>query len=287
MSTHTIPIIPSIAPLAQDTEAWISDIWGVLHNGMEAFPPAGEACVTYRKRGGTVVLVTNAPYPEAFVARMLNDFRIPREAYDAIVTSGDVTRQHIRAHQGGAIYHLGPDRYLGIFDGVDVARSENLDDCRAVVCTGLMHDERETPADYADQIAAMHARGLDFICANPDIMVERGSRIVYCAGALAEAYAELGGRVIYAGKPHAPVYEEAFRHIDRIKGGPVARDKILAIGDGVKTDILGAGAMGLRSVFVASALHVAEGRSLDDTVLSELFADVPHPPIAAQSGLRW
>ncbi len=286
-ATSLIPVIPSVEPLCAGTEAWISDIWGVLHNGVEAFPPAGEACVRYRRSGGVVVLVTNAPYPEARVARMLADLGVPREAYDAIVTSGDVTRRHIRAHQGGAVHHLGPDRYLGIFDGVDVSRSDDLDECRAVVCTGLLHDEQETPSDYAGRLADYRARNLDLICANPDIIVERGPKIVYCAGALAEAYEKLGGRVIYAGKPHAPIYAEAFEQINRIKGRPLAKDRILAIGDGIKTDIAGAGAMHLRALFIASALHVGEGRTLDAGVLAELFAGHPHPPIAAQTGLRW
>ena len=282
-----IPIIPSVAPLAQGTEAWISDIWGVLHNGAKAFPSAGEACVRYRGQGGVVVLVTNAPYPEARVAKMLADLGVPREAYDAIVTSGDVTRQHIRTHEGGAVLHLGPDRYLGIFDGVDVRRSDNLDEARAVVATGLFHDERETPADYTDRLAAYRARSLDMICANPDIMVERGPKIVYCAGALAEAYEKIGGRVIYAGKPHPPIYEEAFRQLATIKGRVVPKERILAIGDGVRTDIAGAGAMGLKSLFIASALHLAHGRTLDAAVLAELFDAHSHPPIAAQPALRW
>ncbi len=282
-----IPIIPSVAPLAAGTEAWISDIWGVLHNGAKAFPSAGEACVRYRAQGGTIALVTNAPYPEARVATMLADLGVPREAYDAIVTSGDVTRRAIREHEGGAVLHLGPDRYLGIFEGVNVRRSDNLDEARAVVATGLFHDERETPADYADCLAAFRAKNLDIICANPDIMVERGEKIVYCAGALAEAYEKLGGRVIYAGKPHPPIYEEAFHQLTRIKGRVIPKERILAIGDGVRTDIAGAGAMGLKSLFIASALHVAHGRTFDETVLAELFDGHPHPPVAAQPALRW
>lgn len=234
-----------------------------------------------------MVLVTNAPYPAARVARMLEDFGVPREAYDTIVTSGDVTRRHILEHQGSAVLHLGPDRYLGVFEGVDVRRSERLDECRAVVATGLYHDEHETPADYAQRLAEFRSRNLEMICANPDIMVERGAKVVYCAGALAEAYEKIGGRVIYAGKPHAPIYEEAFRQLQSLKGRPVPKAHILAIGDGVRTDIEGAGAMGLRALFIASALHVGHGRKLDDTMLEELFADHQHPPIAAQPSLAW
>ena len=283
-----VPLLTGIAPLAAGTDAWISDIWGVLHNGVRAFPAAGEACVRYRRAGGTVVLVTNAPFPAARVARMLADMDVPRAAYDDIVTSGDVTRHLIGAYRGGAVLHFGPDRYLGIFDGLDdIRRTEKLSECQAVVCTGLYADDHETPADYADRLAALRARDLPMICANPDIIVERGHRIVYCAGALAEAYEKLGGKVSYAGKPHGPIYDAAFDRIYELKGRPVARDRILAIGDGIRTDIAGAGAMGLRSVFIGSALHVTAGRVLDADLLAELFAGHPHPPVGAQSALVW
>ena len=283
-----VPLLTGIAPLGTGTDAWISDIWGVLHNGVRAFPAAGEACLRYRRTGGAVVLVTNAPFPAARVARMLADFNIPREAYDDIVTSGDVTRHLIGAYRGGAVLHLGPDRYLGLFDGLDdVRRTADLDACSAVVCSGLLADDHETPADYADRLAAFRARDLPMICANPDIIVERGHRVVYCAGALAEAYEKLGGKVRYAGKPHAPIYEAAFARIEALKGKLVSRDRILAIGDGIRTDIAGAAAMGMRAVFIGSALHVAEGRTLDAGLLAELFAGHSHPPVGAQSALVW
>lgn len=282
-----IPCLAGIAPVAAGAEAWISDIWGVLHNGATAFPAAGEACVRYRAQGGVVVLVTNAPYREARVAAMLRDLGVPRDAYDAIVTSGDVTRGLIGAHQGGSVVHLGPDRYNAIFDNIDVRLNDLSPASNAVVCTGLYNDDYETPADYAERLAAFRAQHLPMICANPDIIVERGHTLHYCAGAIAEAYEKIGGRVAYAGKPHAPIYAEAFRLIDAIKGRAVEKADIIAIGDGVRTDIAGAGAMGLRSVFIASALHVPAGRTLDAALLDELFAGHPHPPIAAQAGLTW
>ncbi len=287
-TVRDIPCLTSIAGLAAGADAWISDIWGVLHNGVTAFPAAGEACVRYRKDGGHLVLVTNAPQPKARVARMLADLGVPRDAYDDIVTSGDVTQNLIRPYAGRAVRQLGPERHAGIFDSLDdIRRTEAIDDCAAVVCTGLVEDDHETPADYADLLAAFRAHDLPMICANPDIVVERGHRLVYCAGALAEAYETLGGRVEYAGKPHPPIYNEAFRIIDGLAGRPVARDRILAIGDGIRTDMAGAGAIGLRSVFIASALHVAAGRALDQSVLRELFAGNAHPPVAAQAALVW
>jgi HAD superfamily hydrolase (TIGR01459 family) len=282
----SIPILPSIAGLAAESEAWISDIWGVLHDGVKAFPAAGDACVRFRESGGAIILVTNAPRPASDVAAMLQSLDIPRAAYDAIVTSGDVTRSLIEPWQGRGIFHLGPDRQLSIFDGLD-ARLVSPEVADVVVCTGLVEDEHETPDDYRDLLRMLAGRRLDLICANPDLVVERGARLVYCAGALAQAYAALGGTVRYAGKPHAPIYERAFAALADIRGHTVSRSGILAIGDGVLTDIAGAAAMGLKSVFIASALHIAAGHALDTVALKSLFETHPAPPVAAMTALRW
>jgi HAD superfamily hydrolase (TIGR01459 family) len=281
-----VPILPSISGLATGVQAWISDIWGVLHNGIEAFPAAGEACMRFRSGGGIVVLVTNAPRPRSDVAAMLRRLGVPSEAYDAIITSGDVTQGLIAPWQGKRIFHLGPERQLPIFEGLDVCLVP-ADEADVVVCTGLVEDDHETPDDYRDLLQSLAGRGLEMICANPDIVVERGPRLVYCAGALADVYAKLGGTVRYAGKPHMPIYERAFEAIAAAKGRPVAKSDILAIGDGVLTDIAGAAAAGVRSVFIASALHFPAGQALDETMLSELFKDHTAPPIAAMPALGW
>ena len=284
----SIPLLSGIAPLAAGAEAWISDIWGVLHNGVTAFPAASEACVRYRQGGGRVVLVTNAPQPKAGVAHRLAELGVPAAAYDHIVTSGDVTQRLIQPYAGRSVLHLGPARHLGIFDGLEgVARSAVAAGAGAVVCTGLVDDDHETPADYVARLRAYRALDLPMICANPDLVVERGHRLVYCAGALAADYETIGGKVHYAGKPHAPIYDEAFAVIGKLLGRSVAKDRILAIGDGIRTDIAGAGAMGLKSVFIGSALHVPAGRVLDRPLLAELFAGHSHPPVAAQSALVW
>lgn len=281
-----IAILPSIAPLATTAQAWISDIWGVLHNGREAFPSAGEACVRFRRGGGTVVLVTNAPYSAAEIAGMLDRLGVPRDAYDAIVSSGEVTRDLIRPWTGRPVYHLGPDRYLSAFDGLDM-RFADAETGEVVVCSGLLNDDTETLADYAKLLARLRERDLELICVNPDLVVERGDRIVYCAGTLAEAYEALGGRVAYAGKPHPPIYDRARRTIDQIRGTAVPSTEIIAIGDSVRTDMRGAAKAGVRAVFIASALHVGHGNALDAATLGKLFADEPAPPIAAMQALAW
>ena len=281
-----IPLLSSIAELARTSDAWISDVWGVFHDGARPYPAASVACMTFRAGGGTVVLVSNAPSTGEEVMAHLDALGVPRKAYDAIVTSGDVTRVLISAWAGRPVHHLGPDRYLGTFTGLDVAFAP-LSEAAVVVCTGLIEDERETPDDYRAVLADMRARDVPMICVNPDIVVERGDRLIYCAGALAAAYEALGGKVAYAGKPHPPIYARARELIAEARGTPVQTSRILAIGDGIKTDIAGAAAAGLRSVFIASALHVSGRERLDETTLFRLFAGHPAPPVAALEALAW
>jgi HAD superfamily hydrolase (TIGR01459 family) len=279
-----IPIVSSIADLAATSDAWIVDIWGVMHNGARAYPQAARACSAFRASGGTVVLLSNAPRPFAAVVPHMASLGVPGDAYDAGVTSGDVTRDLLAACQGRRLLHIGPDRDRGLFAGLDI-RLHPAGEAEVVLCTGLYDDEHETPADYAGLLATLHARAVPMICANPDIMVERGDQLIYCAGALADNYAAKGGQVTYAGKPHRPVYERALAEITRLRGQPVETDRVLCIGDGIETDLAGAHTAGLRSVFVASPIFAPGG--LDETVLGELFAQRPFAPVAAMPALAW
>ncbi len=281
-----IAILDSVAALASSADAWISDIWGVLHNGVAAFPDAGPACARFRENGGTVVLVTNAPRPAAAVARMLDRLGIPPTAYDAIITSGDVSRGLLADFAGRRVYHLGPERDVGILDGLDVeiGPAETAD---VVLCTGLFHDETEEPEDYRRSLAALASRSVPLICANPDLIVERGPKLIPCAGALAEIYKTLGGPVLYAGKPFPAIYERAYAAIERARGALPTKDRILAIGDGIRTDVEGAGRERLRCLFIASALHVDDRRAFDAGHVGELFAAHAHPPAAAMRALKW
>ena len=281
-----IPLLRTIEPLAETSDAWISDVWGVLHDGARAHPAASEACVRFRAGGGTVVLVSNAPSTGTEVSLHLDSLGIPRAAYDAIVTSGDVTRVLISHWAGKPVHHLGPERYLGTFEGLEVVFAP-IADAAVVVCTGLTEDEHETPDDYRALLTEMRMRGQPMICVNPDLVVERGHRLIYCAGALAAEYEALGGEVSYAGKPHPPIYARARELIDEARGTAVAPPRILAIGDGIKTDIAGAATAGLRAVFIASALHIIGGQRLDEATLGRLFAGHPVPPIAALEALVW
>ena len=284
-SVVPIPLLTSIAPLAAEaTAAWLVDIWGVMHNGVSPFVPACEACARFRQGGGLVVLLSNSPRPRDSVAAQLDGIGVPRDSWDVIVSSGDVARALIAHYAGRPIVHLGPERDLGLFAGMDIERVAP-DRAAAVICTGLFDDERETPDDYAATLAACAARGLPMICANPDIAVERGGHLVYCAGALARAYEALGGKVDYAGKPYLPIYELAFSTLEILRPGSADPARLLAIGDGVHTDIAGAAGVNVPSVFVASGVHVKDG--LDPAALDALFPPGAPRPVAAMTALAW
>lgn len=286
-----IPVIDSIREIGGSRRAWFVDIWGVMHNGRDAFPEASVATRAFRDTGGVVVLLSNSPRPSAELQAQLRLIGVPDDAYDATVSSGDLTRHELGKHKGAKVFHLGPARDLPIFDQAAVTLT-GPEDAELIVCSGLFDDQVETPEDYVDLLTTLAARNVLMICANPDHKVESGHRLIYCAGALAAAYETLGGKTIYAGKPHLPVYELAFETASRIaaeRGQNIAKSNVMAIGDGAKTDIIGAGVFGIPSVFVASRLHAPDESVglLDVEHLEALFAEEPSPPIAATHGLRW
>jgi HAD superfamily hydrolase (TIGR01459 family) len=273
-----------IAEISLQTDAWLTDIWGVIHNGVTPFASAVEACEAFRAKGGTVVLLSNAPRPASAVAAQLDRIGVPRSAWDGIVSSGDATRSLLAAQAKLPLFHLGPERDLPIYEGLDVTLADEVA-ARQVVCTGLFDDETETPADYAPMLTRFVAHACPMICANPDLTVERGGKLVYCAGAIAAAYAALGGPVTYAGKPYLPIYEMALAWIAAHRGAPVDKARVLAIGDGVNTDILGAARASIASVYIASGVHMPPGASLDAETLATLFPDPAIRPIAAMPAL--
>ncbi|MGV2017062.1 TIGR01459 family HAD-type hydrolase [Agrobacterium sp. 22-223-1] len=233
----------------------LSDVWGVLHNGVSAFPDAAVALREARKAGKTVVLITNSPRPAPGVIAQLRVLGVPDEAYDRIITSGDVTRGLI-AEGPKKVFLLGPERDLPLLDGLDVERVGEPE-AQSVVCTGFFDDETETPEDYTEMLKGFIARNVPMICANPDLVVERGERIIPCAGAMAAYYEQLGGEVRIAGKPHAPIYEACLAAAKEVRGA-FAKDRVLAIGDGMPTDVKGAIASGLNLLYISGGIHAAE-----------------------------
>jgi HAD superfamily hydrolase (TIGR01459 family) len=262
--------------LSANYPVWLCDIWGVVHNGITCYEAAAHALSQHRKQGGIVILVTNAPRTAKDVVLQLAHIGVPPQSYDRVVTSGEVTQTLIKDQARGKVYHLGPARDLSVLEGQTVERVD-LDKAHVVLCTGLAHDDVETPADYADLLARMKELNLPMICANPDKMVRKGSRLLYCAGALAEKYAEIGGRVLIAGKPYEPIYDLALHKAGAIAGREFERSKVLAIGDGPETDIKGAADNGFDVVLIADG--VTDASDGLDATLARVQAIVPHAKI--------
>lgn len=233
---------------------WFCDIWGVLHNGYQPFIETIHSLAQHRKGGGTVVLVSNSPRSTSGVALQLDQIGVARASYDDIVTSGDVTQSLMLEQGGGKLFHIGAERDKSLFQGLPVERVP-LEQASSVICTGLYHDERETPDDYVALLADIRKRDLLMICANPDKVVRKGDRLLYCAGALAAAYQAIGGKVLMAGKPYAPIYDLARAKAAALRKSAISDAQILAIGDGPETDILGAANQGFACVYVSGGVR--------------------------------
>ena len=233
----------------------LCDVWGVLHNGVSTYKEASVALEAARGEGMTVVLITNSPRVAPRVVEQLRVIGVPDSAYDRIVTSGDVTRSLI-AEGPKKVFLLGPERDIGILEGLDVQRVE-ADEAESIICTGFFDDETETPDDYTDMLTAWAARKVPLICANPDLVVERGHRMIPCAGAMAAYYERLGGQTRIAGKPHRPIYEAAIAAAREVRSEfPLSR--VVAIGDGMPTDVRGALDYGLDLLYISHGIHARE-----------------------------
>jgi HAD superfamily hydrolase (TIGR01459 family) len=286
--TMTHPrILTSLSEIASEYDALICDAWGVLHNGQEPRLEAAQALSHFRRAHGPVVLLSNAPRPVADIEAQFTRIGVPLDCYDAIVTSGVATRDELARRASGkklAMLHIGPERDRGVFEGlniecVEVAQSE------LVLCTGLWDDDTETPDNYAELLANLRARDLTMLCANPDIVVQRGGALIYCAGAIAKAYEELGGDVVYYGKPHRPIYDMTLATAQRIAGRAIERP--LAIGDGMDTDIKGANRAGIDALFIADGVHAAQMGKLTAEGAAQLFAVPGVHAVAAMHKLVW
>ena len=283
------PFIAHFSELASDYDVLLCDVWGVVHNGIEAFPQSCDALMRMRATGGTVVFITNSPRPSEQVIRQLGRLHVPPETFDAIVSSGDVTRSVIQERRGQSLFHIGPERDRSIFTGLDV-RFAPLESADYVVCSGLDDDDVETPDDYRARLEAMLKRGVFMVCGNPDVVVERGDRLVYCAGSVADLYQTMGGEVLYAGKPYRPIYDMALAKAKAAAGRDIALSRILAIGDSVRTDLKGARSAGVDFLFVTAGIHAEElgGRERPDTAaLNATFAAAGEMPRAVMRQLVW
>ncbi|PWB79559.1 MAG: TIGR01459 family HAD-type hydrolase [Methylocystaceae bacterium] len=292
-----IPFVSGLSALAGRYDAILCDVWGVLIDGRAHFPAAAAALETFRRGGGKVVLVTNASRPSEEVRAQLDRLGLPREAYDDLISAGQLTLKEILARRGQACHHLGPVRDVGLFEAAGrllgaPLRLTPLEEADYVVCTGLVDERRETPDDYAGRLAAMRERDLPMLCANPDIVVGIGGELVWCAGALAERYAAIGGEVVMAGKPFPPIYAAALAAVAGLLDGAADHSRVLAIGDGASTDMAGAARAGLDALFLLDGVHREElypppGDRLDVAVLAHLFARANVKPVALSPVLVW
>ncbi len=249
-------IIGSLSEIATDYDVLFCDLWGCVHNGIRAYPAAIAALQEFRRGGGQVCLMTNAPRPAAQVEASFARLGIPRDAWDVIVTSGDAAQDAMFAGAvGRKVWHLGPEKDDAFFDvppewkDAPPIERVSLEEAEGIVCTGPFDEDTEAPEDYRARLMLARVNGLKLLCANPDIVVDLGERRIYCAGAIAEFYTDMGGDSLYFGKPHPPIYDLARRKLN-LKDGA----RVLCVGDGINTDIAGAIGEGLDSIFITGGL---------------------------------
>lgn len=281
---HT-PIVSGLSGFARDYDALLCDAWGVIHNGVSLFDGAAETLIKFRQERGPVVILTNAPRPSAVIPAQLDRLGLPRAAYDAVVTSGDATRAEVEKRRGQNAFRIGPEKDEELYRNLHV-RFAPLDSADFIICSGLNDDLRDAPDDYRPLLTDAAARRLTMICANPDKTVRLGGRLIFCAGALADVYESLGGTVVYAGKPHAPIYELSLRRIEEIAGRNIPASRVLAVGDGVMTDIKGANDKGIDAVLIAGEGGVHEG-PLSSAELTASLSKAGVRVRAAMERLRW
>jgi HAD superfamily hydrolase (TIGR01459 family) len=267
-------LIDGLSDIASRYDVLLCDVWGVIHNGRVAFPAACAALRRFAETRGPVVLISNAPRPSADVLPQLDGLGVSRKVWSAFVSSGDATRALLAERAPGPAWKLGPERDWPLYAGLGLVFT-TPEAAAFIACTGPEDDERETPEDYRERLALCARRGLTMICANPDLVVQRGDRLVYCGGSLAALYTSLGGPVLMAGKPHAAIYDKALAEAERLLGRPLARERVLCIGDGLPTDVKGAADQGLDCLFIADGIHGAEamrdGR-LDPVLVEAMLA---------------
>ena len=291
-------LVRGLAELADAFDLLLCDVWGVLHDGLAAYPAAVEALRRFRAQGGRVVLVTNSPSPSRIVSAQLVTIGVPRDAYDSIVSSGDVTAALLLARENAILFPLGAFVGTDLHDEICRLRGSPpplgpIETADLVLCTVYVDPERESLADYDLALQRCLERRLDLVCANPDIVVQHGDKLYYCAGALAERYAAAGGTVLMAGKPFPPIYEVALDLARKPVGDAIDRSRVLVVGDAIRTDIKGAKTQGFASLFVTSGIHrdelhgQAKNGELDAAAYRQFLDAADFEPTVAIPELVW
>ncbi len=288
-------MVGGLSELACRYDAILCDVWGVLIDGISHFAAAAAALKSFRDRGGSILLITNASRPNDEVRRQLSRLGVPDDCFDDLVSAGELTLREIVARAGQACHHLGPPRDKGLFEEANRRLRNSLrlvgpDEADYVVCTGLVDEEHETPRDYDDRLSALKRRELPMLCANPDIVVGVGERLYWCAGSLARRYMQMGGEAVMFGKPYPPIYRAALDRLCFLRGN-FDQSRVLAIGDGAETDLAGAGGAGLDCLFITRGVHRDElyraDGTLDRAALASLTARAKTTPIALAREVVW
>jgi HAD superfamily hydrolase (TIGR01459 family) len=286
----TPPILLHAGSLLAKYDVVLCDVWGVVHDGLKAFPLACDALTRFRAGGGTVVLVSNAPVPREQVAAMLKSRAVPPTAYDAIVSSGDIALAHVAAMGFEAVHCIGPrDRDSALFAGL-AARQTELQQADAILCSGLTDDNVDTVDSYKPMLEQALMRSMPFVCANPDLVVDVGGRLYLCAGAIADLYQHMGGPVYWAGKPHPSAYGTALAKAEQLRGSVIPPERVLGIGDALRTDLKAAQGAGFDALFIAAGIHrhdTMSGDAIDPLKLATLFATGDPPALGAMAYLAW
>ncbi|HTH18282.1 MAG TPA: TIGR01459 family HAD-type hydrolase [Magnetospirillum sp.] len=286
-----VRMIHGLSEVAAGFDAFILDLWGVVHDGVEAYPGARDTLAAIRAAGKKTLLLSNAPRRADALVEQMNRMGIGREMYDLVLSSGEAVHMELKrrtdpfyAKLGSRLYHMGPERDENVFQGLDLVPVD-IEHADFILNTGPW-DVTETVEDYVPKMKQGVARSLPMICANPDHVVIRQGQRVVCAGALAARYAEMGGRVSMRGKPDPAIYDVALEML----GG--ARNRVLAVGDALHTDIKGANASNIRSIFVTQGIHAEElgirpGDEPDSDILRQVVTRHGETPMAAIATFRW
>ncbi len=283
-------LLQGLGDLTAHYDVLLCDIWGVVHDGVTADQTACAALAKWAAERGPVVLISNSPRPSPEVVAQMDSLGVPRAAWSDIVTSGDATRALLASRAPGPAFRIGPDRDGPLYEGLGLEFS-GLEEADFIACTGPNDDDVETPEDYRHILARAARRDLVMICANPDIVVQRGDRLIYCGGALAKLYVSLGGTVFMAGKPYVPIYDLALERVRALTGGALSVDRVLAIGDGLATDIAGANINDLDVMFIAGGVHggpgLIESGRLHAPAITRLLAEHGLHADFALASLSW
>jgi HAD superfamily hydrolase (TIGR01459 family) len=271
----TLPhALSGLGEIAGDYDILLCDVWGVIHNGRESWPAACEALTRFNNAGGHVILISNSPRPGPGVVAQMDALGVPRDSWKAVVTSGDATRAELARRAPGPAWLIGPERDAPLYEGLGLDTVADASAAAFISVTGPYDDEVETPEDYRERLTAAAAHDLEMICANPDRVAQRGDKLIYCAGSLADLYESLGGRVTMAGKPFGPIYDLALHEAAALLGEPVNRSRVLCIGDGVVTDVLGANKQAMDCLFIAQGIHGDQAKGPDGRLDPARAADL-------------